>query len=542
MSGGSGGLRTLVQATIDQLLGRVAGRDGFELMSAFASPMPIAVITRMLGMADEPERLRRVGATMPSALDGVHSLDAREAVVRRRSRDPGQLPCLLDRAAREPGNDLTSALVAQQGVRITASELSSLVGLLLAGFETTVNAIGNGVRALLTNHEQWQLLVRDPSRAADVAGEVLRYDPPVQQTARVLRPRPNPVELAGVPVPPGQWVVLMLAAANRDPAVFSEPARFDVTRPDAADRLAFSGGIHYSLGAALARMEPAAAFRALAVRFPHADHWAGEDAAGNHPARATPTDGRRLRVHPNPGVRRRFGCSKPIGAGQSALSRYPRRSPTSWSTDRGLGQRPFFESPRRVPEHPFVAASDREMLPRPRVVGGPQARADRVAAGEDLGDDGRELLAGVRVDPSLVPRIRRTPLEQRGSDSRVDPVAGQHRGESLGEAATVCRGQQVTGVPERGRGQGDDLEPRRVQTQLGQQPVVQGELDIDRGGRMPGEHTGIGVRRRLRTHHRQGSGVITQIVRVLGQVVPELFGGSVPDVSPDRNGRSRIAW
>ncbi len=263
------GYETLVQATIDQLLDRVSGQDGFELMSAFASPMPIAVITRMLGLADEPERLRRVGATMASALDGVHSLrHARRLFVADREMR-ASFEALLDRAAREPGDDLTSALVAQQGDRITSTELSSLVSLLLlAGFETTVNAIGNGVRALLTNYEQWDLLVQNPSRAADVAEEVLRYDPPVQQTARVLLSSSEPVELAGVPVPAGQWIVLMLAAANRDPAVFGEPHRFDVTRANAADHLAFSGGIHYCLGAALARMELAAAFRALAVRFP----------------------------------------------------------------------------------------------------------------------------------------------------------------------------------------------------------------------------------------------------------------------------------
>ena len=259
----------LVEATIDRLLDRVAGQDSFELVSAFASPLPIAVITKMLGLADEPDRLRRVGATMASALDGVHSLwHARQLFVADREMR-ASFAALLVRAAQEPGDDLTTALVAQQGGEITSAELSSLVGLLLlAGFETTVNAIGNGVRALLANHEQWQLLVQDPSRAAAVVEEVLRYDPPVQQTARVLLSSSDPVELSGVPVRRGQWVVLMLAAANRDPAVFIEPDRFDITRANAADHLAFSSGIHYCLGAALARMELAAAFRALAIRFP----------------------------------------------------------------------------------------------------------------------------------------------------------------------------------------------------------------------------------------------------------------------------------
>ena len=263
------GYEALVESAIDRLLDRVAGHDSFELVSAFASPLPIAVITEMLGLPDEPDRFRRVGATVASALDGVHSIrHAMQLFVADREMR-ATFAALLDRAAQAPADDLTSALVAQQGEEITSAELSSLVGLLLlAGFETTVNAIGNGVIALLTNPEQWQLLVRDPSRAAAVVEEVLRYDPPVQQTARVLLSSSDPVDLAGVTVPRGQWVLLMLAAANRDPAIFAEPGRFDITRPNAADHLAFSGGIHYCLGAALARMELAAAFRALAVRFP----------------------------------------------------------------------------------------------------------------------------------------------------------------------------------------------------------------------------------------------------------------------------------
>lgn len=263
------GYEALVESTIDRLLDQVAGQDRFELMSTFASPMPIAVITRMLGLADEPDRLRKVGAMLASALDGVQSLRHARALFVADREMRASFQALLDRAAREPGDDLTSALVAQQGEQITATELSSLVGLLLlAGFETTVNAIGNGVRALLADREQWELLVQDPSRASAAVEEVLRYDPPVQQTARVLLSTADPVELAGVRVPPGQWVVLMLAAANRDPAVFDEPGRFDITRPNADHHLAFSGGIHYCLGAALARMELAAAFRALAIRFP----------------------------------------------------------------------------------------------------------------------------------------------------------------------------------------------------------------------------------------------------------------------------------
>jgi cytochrome P450 len=263
------GYETLVEASIDQLLDRVAGRDRFDLVTAFASPLPIAVITKMLGLAGEPNRLRRLGATMASALDGVHSLRHAVQLFLADRELQASFAALLARAAEQPGDDLASALLAQQSDEISTVELSSLVGLLLlAGFETTVNAIGNGVRALFANREQWELLVSDPSQAGAVVEEVLRYDPPVQQTARVLLSSSEPVELVGGPVPPGQWVLLILAAANRDPAVFAEPARFDIARRNAGEHLAFSGGIHYCLGAALARMELTSAFRALATRFP----------------------------------------------------------------------------------------------------------------------------------------------------------------------------------------------------------------------------------------------------------------------------------
>ncbi len=260
---------SLVEASIDDLLGRVSGRGSFDLMTAFASPLPIAVITRMLGLPDDPDRLRWVGATAASALDGVRSLwhAAQLFVADRQLR--ATFSALLLRATSDPGDDLTSVLAAQQGELITPEELMSLVNLLLlAGFETTVNAIGNGMRALLAHREQWEMLVQDPSRAPAVVEEVLRFEPPVQQTARVLLQDQERVDVAGVSVPPGQWVLLMLAAANRDPEVFADPGRFDITRANAADHLAFSGGIHYCVGAALARMELVAAFRALAVRFP----------------------------------------------------------------------------------------------------------------------------------------------------------------------------------------------------------------------------------------------------------------------------------
>jgi cytochrome P450 len=137
--------------------------------------------------------------------------------------------------------------------------------LLIAGFETTVNLIGNTVLALLEHPDQWRLFTEQPELAEKVVEEGLRYDPPVQRTGRVAM---TDTEVLGRPVPKGQFVLTALGGANRDPAVFSDPNRFDISRPNANDHLSFSGGIHYCVGAPLARLEAAIALRTIATEFP----------------------------------------------------------------------------------------------------------------------------------------------------------------------------------------------------------------------------------------------------------------------------------
>jgi cytochrome P450 len=156
--------------------------------------------------------------------------------------------------------------VEADGDRITAEEVVDLaLLLLLAGHETTVNLIGNGVLALLHAPDQLDLLRRTPDLVPGAVDELLRFDSPVQMTQRVA---PEDVDLAGCRVRAGDEILLVLGAANRDPVVFADPHRLDVTR-DARRHVAFGGGIHHCLGASLARVEGQVALSALLARFRH---------------------------------------------------------------------------------------------------------------------------------------------------------------------------------------------------------------------------------------------------------------------------------
>ncbi len=257
----------LVAAAVHEVLDDAERQGRFELMSTVASPLPIAVITKLLGLPDDdPVRLRQLGSTIAKALDGIWSLSQARRLAAAEKELREVFDTLVEQKRQHPGNDLTSTLITDGDGALSTAELMPLVRLLLvAGFETTVNAIGNGVRWLLADREQWELLVANPSRAEHVVEEVLRFDPPVQATARVAH---EELEVAGRTIAPDQWVITLLAAANRDPDAFPDPNRFDLTRERPAEHLAFSGGIHYCLGSPLARMELVQTFRALAERFP----------------------------------------------------------------------------------------------------------------------------------------------------------------------------------------------------------------------------------------------------------------------------------
>jgi len=260
--------RPRVEQTVAALLDRAAAEGSFDLVRAYAAPLPIAVITDLLGVPDaDADRFARIGTEIGSALEGIRSLThaarLQAANVELRALFEG----LFALRRESPADDLVSRIVAAEGDRIKPREMVPMCNLLLvAGFETTVNLIGNAVNALLDHPEQWAALCRDPEGLAGAAiEETLRYDPPVQRTSRCAQ---QDVVLDGHEIRRGQYVMVLIGAANRDAEAFPDPDVFDITRAGRADHLAFSSGIHYCVGQPLAMLEATIALRTLAERMP----------------------------------------------------------------------------------------------------------------------------------------------------------------------------------------------------------------------------------------------------------------------------------
>ncbi len=260
-----------IDATVGSLLDAAGRKGSFDLVADLAAPLPIAVITSMMGVeGGDVAAFQRYGAALGSALDGVTSIGQARRVIEANTELERLFQRLFEERAREPREDLVSVIVAERDHAIAPHEMVPMCSLLLiAGFETTVNLIGNATRALLAHPEQWERVREDPSLASAAVEETLRWDPPVQETARISF---DDTEIGGMSVRRNQAVILLLAAAGRDPDVFSEPHRFDIGRTSAAEHLAFSSGIHYCLGAPLARLEAVAAVTALTQRMPALRH------------------------------------------------------------------------------------------------------------------------------------------------------------------------------------------------------------------------------------------------------------------------------
>jgi cytochrome P450 len=263
------GYRGLIERNVDTLLDAAVARGTFDLVPAFAAPLPIAVITDLLGVPEaDADRFAKHGATIGGALDGIRGLRHAAELQEASGALDRVLTDLFALRRRQPADDAVSRILAAEGDQIQASEILPMCRLLLvAGFETTVNLIGNAVNALLDHPAQWADLCADPAGLAEKAvEETLRWDPPVQRTARCAL---EDIEVGGRVVRRDQFVVTLIGAANRDPAVFSRAGEFDIHREPEADHLAFSSGIHYCVGAPLARLEAVTALQRLAERMPN---------------------------------------------------------------------------------------------------------------------------------------------------------------------------------------------------------------------------------------------------------------------------------
>lgn len=272
--------RSFTPRTIERLAPRIAelaeellaplDRDGGgDFMSQFALPLPVTVIAELLGVPEpDRERFREWSARLIGASDSTsQSQSAYDAAMDAEASIAQYFGDLIRERRHRPTGDLTSLLleVHDAGDRLDEGELLGMLTLLLvAGHETTVNLLGNGLAALMAHPGEWERLRADPGLAESAVEEMLRYDAPVQRAT--FRWSPRAADIAGVRIGQGDPVAIVIGAANRDPAQFPDPDRFDIGRTPNR-HLAFGRGIHFCLGAPLARLEARLAVAALTRRW-----------------------------------------------------------------------------------------------------------------------------------------------------------------------------------------------------------------------------------------------------------------------------------
>lgn len=262
-------MRTACVDVISELVDNVAGDGRCDFVTDIAAPYPVAIICALLGAPRRDWHLFTRWATDVNKVFGINAAK-HEAVILAAWRDfDAYLEHLITVRRHDPGDDLLSQLIAAEsdGDRLTHDELRNLALILLnAGTDTTRNQLAAAVEVFADHPDQWRLLAERPDLARAAVEEVIRYKPIVMS---VLRVATEDVEFAGMRFPAGTFVLGNTAAANRDPAVFPDPDRFDITRVDGAAPLTFGGGMHYCLGVHLAKVELAEALCVLARRMPN---------------------------------------------------------------------------------------------------------------------------------------------------------------------------------------------------------------------------------------------------------------------------------
>ncbi|MEA2814861.1 MAG: hypothetical protein QOI93_2558 [Rhodospirillaceae bacterium] len=263
-------MRPRIKALVDAQLDRVIDKGEMDVMRDLAHRLPVIVICDMLGIPEDHRAPFLAGSNVNGRiLEPVPmSREELDQANRNTQMAGAYFDQLCELRRREPRDDLTTELVRAEeaGDKLTAEELRANIGLLFgAGHETTTNLIGNGLLALHRHRDQWERLKADPSLIPNAVEELLRYDSSVQITGRVTNAE---VEIGGVTLGATENVIALLGAANHDPAQYQDPDRLDVGRANVRP-LSFGGGIHYCLGAQLARLEAELVFAALVERLPN---------------------------------------------------------------------------------------------------------------------------------------------------------------------------------------------------------------------------------------------------------------------------------